>query len=128
MHTVTYWKKPVLYEAWKLSFSSKLQFSLQNEEQHWELLLFTSTGTVAGVYVGMEYGAERIRGTRDWVILQYIAKCFLYSIYIYETMWLPIFIDHKTCFIHLRFCTWFKLYLSRSFLGYFPYERSSTSI
>ncbi|XP_040993143.1 outer envelope pore protein 16, chloroplastic-like [Juglans microcarpa x Juglans regia] len=23
-------------------------------------------GTVAGVYVGMEYGAERIRGTRDW--------------------------------------------------------------
>ncbi|XP_020224027.1 outer envelope pore protein 16, chloroplastic isoform X4 [Cajanus cajan] len=26
-------------------------------------------GTVAGVYVGMEYGVERIRGTRDWVIL-----------------------------------------------------------
>lgn len=25
-------------------------------------------GTVAGVYVGMEYGMERIRGTRDWVI------------------------------------------------------------
>ncbi|KAG9128819.1 hypothetical protein Leryth_009579 [Lithospermum erythrorhizon] len=24
-------------------------------------------GTVAGVYVGMEYGMERIRGTRDWV-------------------------------------------------------------
>ncbi|XP_048323995.1 outer envelope pore protein 16, chloroplastic [Ziziphus jujuba] len=23
-------------------------------------------GTVAGVYVGMEYGMERIRGTRDW--------------------------------------------------------------
>ncbi|XP_009588682.1 outer envelope pore protein 16, chloroplastic [Nicotiana tabacum] len=23
-------------------------------------------GTVAGVYAGMEYGAERIRGTRDW--------------------------------------------------------------
>ncbi|KAL3653147.1 Outer envelope pore protein 16, chloroplastic [Castilleja foliolosa] len=23
-------------------------------------------GTVAGVYVGMEYGAEKIRGTRDW--------------------------------------------------------------
>ncbi|RWR95421.1 outer envelope pore protein 16, chloroplastic [Cinnamomum micranthum f. kanehirae] len=23
-------------------------------------------GTVAGVYVGMEYGAERVRGTRDW--------------------------------------------------------------
>ncbi|KAK6142179.1 hypothetical protein DH2020_005234 [Rehmannia glutinosa] len=23
-------------------------------------------GTVAGVYVGMEYGAARIRGTRDW--------------------------------------------------------------
>ncbi|KAJ9548278.1 hypothetical protein OSB04_020821 [Centaurea solstitialis] len=24
------------------------------------------TGTVAGVYVGMEYGLERVRGTRDW--------------------------------------------------------------
>ncbi|KAJ8558487.1 hypothetical protein K7X08_034016 [Anisodus acutangulus] len=23
-------------------------------------------GTVAGVYAGIEYGAERIRGTRDW--------------------------------------------------------------
>lgn len=23
-------------------------------------------GTVAGVYAGMEYGTERIRGTRDW--------------------------------------------------------------
>ena len=23
-------------------------------------------GTVAGVYVGMEYGVERVRGTRDW--------------------------------------------------------------
>ncbi|KAK7325010.1 hypothetical protein VNO77_29023 [Canavalia gladiata] len=23
-------------------------------------------GTIAGVYVGMEYGVERIRGTRDW--------------------------------------------------------------
>ncbi|KAJ7947645.1 outer envelope pore protein 16, chloroplastic [Quillaja saponaria] len=23
-------------------------------------------GTVAGVYVGMEYGVERIRGSRDW--------------------------------------------------------------
>jgi len=26
-------------------------------------------GTLAGVYLGMEYGVERIRGTRDWVIL-----------------------------------------------------------
>ncbi|KAF6171890.1 hypothetical protein GIB67_011787 [Kingdonia uniflora] len=23
-------------------------------------------GSVAGVYVGMEYGMERVRGTRDW--------------------------------------------------------------
>ncbi|KAK7402190.1 hypothetical protein VNO78_14247 [Psophocarpus tetragonolobus] len=23
-------------------------------------------GTIASVYVGMEYGVERIRGTRDW--------------------------------------------------------------
>lgn len=32
-----------------------------------ELILFALIGTVAGVYVGMEYGVERIRGTRDWV-------------------------------------------------------------
>ncbi|KAL6506375.1 Outer envelope pore protein 16, chloroplastic [Orobanche gracilis] len=25
-------------------------------------------GTVAGVYVGLEYGVERIRGTRDWAL------------------------------------------------------------
>ncbi|CAK9188276.1 unnamed protein product [Ilex paraguariensis] len=25
-------------------------------------------GTIAGVYCGMEYGMERVRGTRDWVI------------------------------------------------------------
>lgn len=25
-------------------------------------------GTAAGVYAGMEYGVERIRGKRDWVI------------------------------------------------------------
>ncbi|KAL7247509.1 hypothetical protein ACSBR2_002426 [Camellia fascicularis] len=24
------------------------------------------SGTIAGVYVGMEYGMERVRGTRDW--------------------------------------------------------------
>jgi uncharacterized protein involved in cysteine biosynthesis len=29
----------------------------------------TLTGTIAGVYLGVEYGVERIRGTRDWVIL-----------------------------------------------------------
>ncbi|KAA8543879.1 hypothetical protein F0562_021944 [Nyssa sinensis] len=28
-------------------------------------------GTIAGLYVGMEYGAERIRGTRDWVFPEY---------------------------------------------------------
>jgi hypothetical protein len=32
-----------------------------------KFLLFT--GTVAGVYVGMEYGVERVRGTTDWVCL-----------------------------------------------------------
>lgn len=26
------------------------------------------SGTVAGVYTGMEYGVKRIRGTSDWVI------------------------------------------------------------
>lgn len=36
-----------------------------------ECLTFTinALGTVAGVYVGMEYGVERIRGTRDWVFI-----------------------------------------------------------
>ncbi|KAH1207736.1 Outer envelope pore protein 16, chloroplastic [Glycine max] len=34
----------------------------------WCMLFFVpcSRGTIAGVYVGMEYGVERIRGTRDW--------------------------------------------------------------
>ncbi|GMY39378.1 outer envelope pore protein 16, chloroplastic-like [Fagus crenata] len=31
-------------------------------------------GTVAGVYVGMEYGVERIRGTSDWKIHKTIQK------------------------------------------------------
>lgn len=31
--------------------------------------LSTLTGAIGGVYVGTEYGVERIRGTRDWVIL-----------------------------------------------------------
>ena len=31
-------------------------------------LISYSTGTVAGVYAGMEYGVKRIRGTSDWVI------------------------------------------------------------
>ncbi|KAH8520375.1 hypothetical protein H0E87_001719 [Populus deltoides] len=29
-------------------------------------------GTVAGMYVGMEYGMERIRGTHDWVCCLYL--------------------------------------------------------
>ncbi|PKI36435.1 hypothetical protein CRG98_043217 [Punica granatum] len=29
-------------------------------------------GTVAGVYAGMEYGVERIRGTRDWIVMDAI--------------------------------------------------------
>lgn len=37
---------------------------------HGEIFLsfFALSGTVAGVYVGMEYGMGRVRGTRDWVI------------------------------------------------------------
>ncbi|KAJ4977929.1 hypothetical protein NE237_008709 [Protea cynaroides] len=40
---------------------NKLEHSLKKmckEGAHW--------GTIAGVYVGMEYGMERIRGRRDW--------------------------------------------------------------
>lgn len=42
------------------------------------------TGTIAGVYVGMEYGAERLRGTRDWVeflttIRKYLLSSFSFA-------------------------------------------------
>ncbi|KAF8402913.1 hypothetical protein HHK36_011005 [Tetracentron sinense] len=46
----------------KGSFSSnQMEHSLKKmckEGAYW--------GTIAGVYVGMEYGMERVRGTRDW--------------------------------------------------------------
>ncbi|CAI0539733.1 unnamed protein product [Linum tenue] len=32
----------------------------------WQLKKMCKEGTVAGVYVGMEYGVERVRGRRDW--------------------------------------------------------------
>ncbi|XP_073062140.1 outer envelope pore protein 16, chloroplastic [Primulina eburnea] len=41
--------------------TDKLEFSLKRmcrEGASW--------GAVAGVYVGMEYGVERVRGTKDW--------------------------------------------------------------
>lgn len=38
---------------------------------------FMLTGTVAGLYVGTGYGVERIRGTRDWVILSNMMTCNL---------------------------------------------------
>uniref|UniRef100_A0A9I9DM37 Outer envelope pore protein 16, chloroplastic n=1 Tax=Cucumis melo TaxID=3656 RepID=A0A9I9DM37_CUCME len=31
-----------------------------------QLLFRLNAGAVAGAYVGMEYGVERVRGTRDW--------------------------------------------------------------
>ncbi|XP_008784579.1 outer envelope pore protein 16, chloroplastic isoform X6 [Phoenix dactylifera] len=34
-------------------------------------------GTTAGAYVGMEYGMERIRGTRDW---RQMAQLLFYSL------------------------------------------------
>ncbi|PIA39119.1 hypothetical protein AQUCO_02700358v1 [Aquilegia coerulea] len=44
-------------------------------------------GSVAGVYVGMEYGMERIRGTRDWVISAlYFVMTSSINIYILHTM------------------------------------------
>jgi hypothetical protein len=47
----------------------QLLFLLQNRELHQQYLLLKLTGAVAGVYVGAEYGVERIRGRRDWVRL-----------------------------------------------------------
>eukprot|EP01018_Ginkgo_biloba_P033029 Gb_05949 [translate_table: standard] len=32
-------------------------------------------GTVAGIYTGMEYGVERVRGRRDWVLCLTYAFC-----------------------------------------------------
>ncbi|XP_027109213.1 outer envelope pore protein 16, chloroplastic isoform X1 [Coffea arabica] len=36
------------------------------EGAYWVHIFISLTGTVAGVYVGLEYGVERIRGVRDW--------------------------------------------------------------
>ncbi|KAK1320537.1 hypothetical protein QJS10_CPA03g01618 [Acorus calamus] len=33
-------------------------------------------GSIAGVYVGMEYGMERIRGSRDWVYVSVMKSMF----------------------------------------------------
>lgn len=30
-----------------------------------------SSGSIAGVYVGVEYGIDKIRGHRDWVGIRY---------------------------------------------------------
>lgn len=32
-----------------------------------KFFFYSPTGTVAGVYVGMEYGVEKVRGAKDWV-------------------------------------------------------------
>ncbi|KAL3611147.1 hypothetical protein D5086_002167 [Populus alba] len=42
--------------------SDSLVFSFKFTISHTEC-----AGTVAGMYVGMEYGMERIRGTHDWL-------------------------------------------------------------
>ncbi|KAF9625062.1 hypothetical protein IFM89_017865, partial [Coptis chinensis] len=42
--------------------------SRQGEKEFQTENAITRTGSVVGVYVGMEYGMERIRGTRDWVL------------------------------------------------------------
>lgn len=38
------------------------------------------SGSVAGVYVGTEYGIERIRGTRDWVCTTFISHYITYTL------------------------------------------------
>jgi len=45
-----------------------------------DALFFMLTGTVAGLYVGTEYGVERIRGTRDWVTLTTLLFNFPYFV------------------------------------------------
>ncbi|XP_010937628.1 outer envelope pore protein 16, chloroplastic isoform X4 [Elaeis guineensis] len=53
-------KGPSRFPFWKFS-KDKLEDALRKickEGVYW--------GTTAGVYVGMEYGVERMRGTKDW--------------------------------------------------------------
>lgn len=52
---------------------------MNDEEAHQHFLVTMLTGTIAGVYVGLEYGVERIRGTRDWVLVFFRLKNFFPS-------------------------------------------------
>ncbi|RZC88438.1 hypothetical protein C5167_016243 [Papaver somniferum] len=46
----------------------KLVKKMCKEGANWGKFVYTSAdGDVAGVYVGLEYGMERVRGTRDWI-------------------------------------------------------------
>ncbi|KVI11935.1 Mitochondrial inner membrane translocase subunit Tim17/Tim22/Tim23/peroxisomal protein PMP24 [Cynara cardunculus var. scolymus] len=62
----------VKYISWHLIVSLDLHFSGSVSKHNLEDALKKMCkegaywGTVAGVYVGMEYGIERVRGTRDW--------------------------------------------------------------
>lgn len=47
---------------------------MNDEESHQHFHVTMLTGTIAGVYVGLEYGVERIRGTRDWVLIFFRLK------------------------------------------------------
>ncbi|XP_073104448.1 outer envelope pore protein 16-1, chloroplastic isoform X8 [Elaeis guineensis] len=56
-------KGPSRFPFWKFS-KDKLEDALRKickEGVYW--------GTTAGVYVGMEYGVERMRGTKDWIAI-----------------------------------------------------------
>lgn len=55
----------LLAQCFSFFFFCKMKNCINN-------LLLKLTGAVAGVYVGAEYGVERIRGRRDWVRLLYL--------------------------------------------------------
>ncbi|KAJ0084185.1 hypothetical protein Patl1_30916 [Pistacia atlantica] len=72
-----YWGKGIVYIVLShikicsvkdfVTFLDKfLAFFILRNEESFNILICATTGTVGGVYVGMEYGAERLRGTKDW--------------------------------------------------------------
>lgn len=70
-----YWGKLCIPGCWIRDTSEELEHS----HKHLILLLEPFAGTVSGLYVGLEYGVERVRGTRDWVISKTTGRsCFLH--------------------------------------------------
>lgn len=72
------------------------------------------TGTVAGVYVGMEYGVGRVRGTRDWVLIFVIANFF--------TLLINLLVLYKLKFLCFRFLNRLRIFIVVLTLGSFHFN------